>query len=52
MGDKDRWNKDFIKQQVDLNPLRVWVCGPSKMNDMFDKAFEEFGVGRNVAVIL
>ncbi len=40
---KERWNSDFIKKTIEPhhNDLaRIWVCGPPRMNEDFDKTLE------------
>ncbi|CDW75650.1 cytochrome b5-like heme steroid binding domain containing protein [Stylonychia lemnae] len=40
---KEQWNETFITQQIQNNPgiKRVWVCGPPKMNETFDKTLQK-----------
>ena len=37
---KGRWDEDFLLKEVETystNLEKIWVCGPPKMNEEFDK---------------
>ncbi len=41
--EKDKWSKHFARKCIKEfkgNIARIWVCGPPKMNEDFDKGFE------------
>jgi len=39
------WDRDFISEELGKTNIkeiqRVWVCGPPKMNEVFDRAFTD-----------
>ena len=47
---KARWDRDFIEntlsEYIKLGSQigKIWVCGPPKMNEDFDKSLEELYV--------
>ena len=40
-----RWNQEFVQDEMrkyNLSEIqKIWVCGPPKMNEAFDRAFSE-----------
>lgn len=45
---KERWNNDFIEKSLKPhsgNLKKVWVCGPPKMNEDFDKCLGKLAAG-------
>lgn len=47
---KQRWNEEFIERQllIQKNLQRVYVCGPPRMNEEFDKAFGVLSTKHNI----
>ena len=40
---RDYWNAEFISKEIRSHPYikRLWVCGPPKMNEIFDKTLSK-----------
>jgi len=40
-----RWDPDFVEDTLDgRDAVRVWACGPPRMNKMFEKTFKRLVV--------
>jgi len=41
---KQRWDYEFLDKQLEMyndNLKKIWVCGPPRMNEDFDKGLEK-----------
>ena len=52
----ERWDAAFIKRQVEIfskgNLKKIWVCGPPKMNEVFEKTLMDMPQFNKITDIL